>query len=263
MKYVKPQVFLLAETKLVDDGVNDFLKFLNVPEWKTDAASDTEKLIEIAGKTCYMSFSTDLNKNLTRVGTRNNEQYLQEGLIKTRHGSVIEHGNVTFALMNVSRVLTHELIRHRAGAAYSQLSGRYVRLDEILMTDLPSCIANDGYATDVMTQAIEQTENFVQTLSKYFDLDNSKDFAFKKEVTSAIRRIIGNGQANHIIATFNHRAIRHIISMRSSAHAEEEIRRVAEMLWEIVSVRYPSIYADGKVEVINGIKQITFEYDKI
>ena len=263
MKFVSPKVFAIAETTIIPSGRQDFLGFLGVPEWETDAASEAEELIELAGKTCYMSFSTDLNKNLTRTGSRNNHEYIQDGLVKTRHGSCLEHATVTFAMMNVSRIVTHELVRHRQGAAYSQLSGRYVRLDEIVMADLPNCLENDPFAKEVVKSAAEQTESFMQTLAKHFDLDNCKDFAFKKEVTSAIRRIIGNGQANHIIATFNHRAIRHIISMRSSVHAEEEIRRVTEQMWDIVSVRYPAIYADGKVEVINGIKQITFEYDKV
>lgn len=263
MKFVPPKLFIIAETKLEHKGLWDFLKFLDVEDWTTDAASDAEELIEIAGKSCYMSFSTDLNKNLTRVGGRNNFDYIQEGLIKTKHGSCIEHATVTFAMMNVSRVVTHELIRHRQGAAYSQLSGRYVRLDEVVMADMPNCIKNDSYAADVFQQAVESVESFAQTLAKYFDLDNSKDFALKKEVTSAIRRIIGNGQANHIIATFNHRAIRHIIEMRSSVHAEEEIRRVAEQMWDLVSERYPAIYADGQVSVINGIKEITFEHSKV
>lgn len=263
MQFVQPKVFILAESTLVPEGVQDFLNFLNVPDWDTDASSDAEKLIEIAGKSCYMSFSTDLNKNLTRVGGRNNFDYIQDGLIKTKHGSCIEHATVTFAMMNVSRVVTHELVRHRQGAAYSQLSGRYVRLDEIIMADLPSCFKNDAYATDLVTQAVLSTENYMQTLAAYFELDKSTDFAFKKEVTSAIRRIVGNGQANHIIATFNHRAIRHILEMRTSVHAEEEIRRVFEPVWDIVSERYPAIYGDGIVEVINGIKQITFEHSKV
>jgi len=263
MKYVEPKVFILAETRLNDSGVQDFLNELGVPNWTTDAASDSEELIEIAGKSCYMSFSTDLNKNLTRVGARSNHDYIQDGLIKTKHGSCIEHATVTFAMLNVSRIVTHELVRHRQGAAYSQLSGRYVRLDEVIMADLPSCLKNDSYATEVITGAVEQVENAVNTLAKYFDLDNSKDFTFKKEVTSALRRIIGNGQANHIIATFNHRAIRHILEMRSSVHAEEEIRKVAEQMWDLVSERYPAIYADGSVELINGIKQITFEHSKV
>lgn len=263
MKLVKPQTFLIAETRINPEGQKAFLEFLNVPNWKTDAASEAEELIETAGKLCYMSFSTDLNKNLTKVGARNNFDYIQDGLIGTGHGSVIEHATVTFAIMNISRVVTHELVRHRAGAAYSQLSGRYVRLDEISMADWPSCISNDEFATDLMTRAVMGTESYMKDLAKHFDLDNTTNFALKKEVTSAIRRIIGNGQSNHIIATFNHRAIRHIINMRSSFHAEEEIRRVAEQMWDLVSEKYPAIYADGEVEVINGIKQITFKHGSV
>lgn len=262
MKLVQPKTFLIAETQLTE-GHKDFLEFLGVPNWETDAASDTEKLIETAGKLCYMSFDKDLNKNLTRTGGRNNFDYIQQGLIGTGHGSVIEHGTVTFAMMNISRIVTHELVRHRAGAAYSQLSGRYVRLDEISMADWPSCITNDEVALDLMTRAVKGTEAYMQDLVKHFDLDNSADFAFKKEVTSAIRRIIGNGQSNHIIATFNHRAARHIIGMRSSVHAEEEIRKVAEQMWDILSVKYPAIYADGEVEIINGIKQVVFKHGSV
>lgn len=263
MKLVKPKTFLIAETTINKDGHNDFLEFLNVPNWKTDAESDAEALIETAGKLCYMSFSRDLNKNLTKVGGRNNFDYIQEGLVGTGHGSVLEHATVTFAIMNISRVVTHELIRHRAGAAYSQLSGRYVRLDEISMADWPTCIANDLIATQIMNEAVNETEIKMKSLAEHFNLDNTTNFALKKEVTSAIRRIIGNGQSNHIIATFNHRAIRHIINMRSSFHAEEEIRRVAEQMWDLVSEKYPSIYADGEVEVINGIKQITFKHGSV
>lgn len=259
MKLVQPKTFLIAETKLTT-GHDDFLEFLGIPDWVTDAVSDTEELIETAGKLCYMSFDKDLNKNLTRTGGRNNFDYIQQGLIGTGHGSVIEHGTVTFAIMNVSRIVTHELVRHRAGAAYSQLSGRYVRLDEISMADWPTCIAKDEYAKALMEDAVRKVEENIQELTRHYDLDNSTDFAMKKEVTSALRRIIGNGQSNHIIATFNHRAIRHIIGMRSSVHAEEEIRKVAEQMWDLVVEKYPAIYADGEVEVINGIKQVVFKH---
>lgn len=263
MKYVEPAVFILADTQINPVGKQEFLDHLGVPTWATDAQSGAEEVIEMAGKLCYMSFSTDLNKNLTRTGTRNNHEYIQQGLIATKHGSVLEHGTVTFAILNISRIVTHELVRHRQGAAYSQLSGRYVRLDEIVMADLPSCLASDPYVASVVKSAVEQTESYMQTLSKYFDLDNCKDFAFKKEVTSAIRRIIGNGQANHIIATFNHRAIRHILEIRSSRHAEEEIRKMAELMFEQVVHRYPAIYADAIVENVNGIAEITFEHNKV
>ncbi len=127
MKIVSPKVFIVGETAAIAAGIDDMLEHLGVPEWGTDAVSETELLSEVAGKLCYMSFDTDLNANLTRTGTRNNHDYLQQGIIATKHGSVLEHTVVNLVLLDVSRVLTHELVRHGDGTAFSQESGRYVR----------------------------------------------------------------------------------------------------------------------------------------
>lgn len=259
---VEPKVYLIAETRMAYNGFPDFLESLNVREWTTDSASDAEKLIEAAGKLCYLSFSTDLNKNLTRVGARNNYDYIQQGLISTKHGSVLEHASVTFAFMNVSRVFTHELVRHRAGAAYSQVSGRYVRSDDLGYW-LPKEIRESYPARDTFQELFRYMERGVATLERIFGIDEMKDFTMKKKLTSAFRRIIGNGQANHIIGTFNHRTIRHLIELRTSRHAEEEIRLVFNQVYDLVKDRYPAIYADAKVEQVDGYGEITFENSKV
>ncbi len=77
MKIVIPRVFVIGESVAIQEGLEGMLEHLGVPDWQTDAASDTEKLSEIAGKLCYMSFDTELNANLTRTGGRNNYDYLQ------------------------------------------------------------------------------------------------------------------------------------------------------------------------------------------
>lgn len=264
-QFVRPEVFILGETRVNQEGLNGFLQFLGVPEWKTDAASDAEKLCEVAGKLCYMSFSTDLNKNLTKVGTRNNYDYLQNGIIKTKHGSVLEHSSVTLALMNVSRVVTHEIVRHRAGAAYSQVSGRYVRTDQIDMY-LPSDIQDSEEATEVFRQAVTQMENSLEELAKIFSIDEMRSpeqFGLKKILTSAFRRLVGNGQANHIIASYNHRSLRHLIELRTDRHAEEEIRVVFSEVFKKVVQRYPAIYGDASVETVRGIDEIKFANSKV
>lgn len=270
-KLVEPKVFLLAESRityhnLAPDGSKagfaGFLEELNVPDWQTDEVNDAEKLIEASGKLCYLSFSTDLNKNLTRVGMRNNYDYIQEGLIKTKHGSVLEHGTCTFAFMNVSRVFTHELVRHRAGASYSQVSGRYVRADEIAYW-LPETQRDDVVVREAFHNAFAQMEKSVKRLGEHFGIDGMKDFGLKKKLTSMFRRLIGNGQANHIIATFNHRTIRHLIELRTNRHAEEEIRLVFSELFDLVKDRYPAIYADAKVELVDSYNEVTFEHSKV
>lgn len=259
------KVFKIAETRLVPSGLGAFLREINVPDWNTDAASSAEKLVEIGGKLCYMSFSTDLNKNLTKVGGRNNHEYLQEGIIKTKHGSVLEHASVTFILLNVSRVVTHELVRHRAGTAFSQLSGRYVRSDSIEMSETPSIIENNPEAKAIYEAAIISAEEAMRKLSQVFDLDNTKDFHMKKTATSAIRRIVGNGQANHIMFTANHRTLRHVIEMRTSTGAEEEIRKTFIKVFEECRESYPSLYADAVITHDQGspLYQVTFTHQKV
>lgn len=266
-KAVLPRVFLIAETKLDPIGRAQLLEFLGVPAWETDAWSDAEELCEIAGKSCYLSFSTDLNKNLTRVGTRSNRDYLQAGIIATKHGSVLEHATVTFAFMDVSRVFTHELVRHRPGSAYSQVSGRYVRTDE-LRYFTPAVIQQGSAeqtsrALAIFDKAFDAMEGWVRELEAVFADQLMVDFAVKKKLTSAFRRIVGNGAANHIIATFNHRTLRHLIEVRTSRHAEEEIRLAFNEVFRLVHTRFPALYADARVENVDGYDEVTFATSKV
>lgn len=244
MKFVEPKVFLIAETKINEDphvGLSDFLNEVGASAWDTNAPSDAEKLTEIAGKTCYMSFNTDLNKNLTRVRENKNRDYIQEGLIRTGHGSVLEHSSVSFAICNVSRIFTHELVRHRAGCAYSQVSGRYVRTDE-LEAYMPEALNEEEKSN--FAEAMLSIEIMYKTLEDQVFKRVGNDFYTKKQVTSALRRILPNGQSNHIIFTANHRSLRHIIDMRTSEHAEEEIKVVFEKIRDMLKAKYPNIYED-------------------
>lgn len=247
MKFVEPKVFMIAETGLVDNGLQSFLDFIGVPDWDSNAPSDAEKLTEVAGKTCYMSFSPDLNKNLTKVRENRNRDYIQDGLIKVNHGSVLEHSYVTFALCNVSRIFTHELVRHRAGCAYSQVSGRYVRVDEIEAYK-PEHL--NAYECEKLKQALHRIEILYKDLESDVFERVGNDFDTKKKVTSAIRRMLPNGQGNHIIFTANHRALRHIIDMRTSIHAEEEIQVVFKQILCMLKNRYPHIYEDMRVDYV-------------
>lgn len=230
---------------------------LGVPDWYSDAPGSSELLIETSGKMCYMSFDTSLNENLTVVNGRTNWDYVQQAIIGNGHTSVLEHCVVNLAFTNVSRVLTHELVRHRVGAAYSQTSGRYVRLSELPFW-VPSCIKEDPVLEEMFCRAIEQQEESLAAMVAHTGINDMKDFSKKKELTSALRRIIGNGVANNIMCSYNHRALRHILELRSSRHAEEEIRLAMSLLFLQVSARYPVIYADAVCETVNGLLEITF-----
>ena len=242
-KLVHPKAFLIAETKVDHAAIDHALLHLGVDGWMSDGETDADVLTEFAGKSCYMSFDRQLNLNLTKVGGRTNEEYIQQGIIENKHGSVLEHSTVTFFLTNVSRVVTHELVRHRAGTAFSQTSGRYVRSDDVDMY-VPEEIKAFPEAVAVFEYAVGQMEDNLERLVKATGIDEMKDFGMKKRLTSAFRRIIGNGQANHIVMTGNHRAWRHIIEMRTSVHAEEEIRLIIGDVAAQLKARFPTIYAD-------------------
>ena len=261
MKIVEPKVFLIGETVALNPGLSDMLDHLGVPDWGTDAHSETELLSEIAGKLCYMSFDTDLNENLTRTGTRNNHDYLQQGIIATKHGSVLEHTVVNFVLLDVSRVLTHELVRHGDGTAFSQESGRYVRRE--LGMFIPDIIRENPELLEGFIAAAKAIEDNYTKLVALSGINESADFGWKKKMTSALRRILPEGRANAIFFSANHRALRHIIQMRTDRQAEEEVRRAFVPVFYAMLERYPAIYADGRTEVVNGIEEVKFDYEKV
>src|SRR5215813_12341156 len=103
-------------------------------DWIGDS-TDGERLAEFAGRLCYMS-----QHNPAKRETR---EYL-ENIKKQGHGSVLEHANYSILLEGVSRSLTHELVRHRAGFAYSQLSQRYVDETEARFVIPPAIIGDDA-----------------------------------------------------------------------------------------------------------------------
>ena len=242
-KLVTPKAFLIAETKVDYAAMDHALLHLGVDGWASDGETDADVLTEFAGKSCYMSFDKNLNLNLTKVGGRPNSAYIQDGIIGNKHGSVLEHSTVTFFLTNVSRVVTHELVRHRAGTAFSQTSGRYVRTDEVDMYMPEELLAIPG-AQGVFLKAIRDMEENLADLITVSGIEEMKDFGLKKRLTSAFRRIIGNGQANHLVMTANHRAWRHVIEMRTSAHAEEEIRVIMSDVAQQLKNKFPTIYGD-------------------
>lgn len=261
MQIVEPKVFIVGESVAVQEGIDGMLDHLNVSEWNTDAHSDTEMLSEIAGKLCYMSFDTELNANLTRTGGRNNQEYLQKGIIATKHGSVLEHTVVNFVLLDVSRVLTHELVRHGDGTAFSQESGRYVRRE--LGMFIPDIIRENPELLAGFISAAEAIEDNYTKLVALSGINEATDFGWKKKMTSALRRVLPEGRANAIFFSANHRALRHIIQMRTDRHAEEEVRKAFVPVFHAMRERYPAIYADGITELVDGIEEVKFDHEKV
>jgi len=260
MEFVEPKVFLVGETSVVEDGLKAYLEYVRAPNWSTDAPSDAERLCEVYGRLCYRSFEPGLNPNVTRV-RKGNANYLGH-VLEVGHGSVIEHAVLNFIFADVSRVFTHELVRHRAGTAISQESLRFVRLDT-LSAYVPTHIRENEQGMELFAKTIAQLEEVQQSLAKIYAIDDEKKFDVKKKLTSAFRRIAPDGIATSIGWSCNFRALRHVIEMRTAPDAEEELRLVFGKVYETVKDRYPGLLGDYETEVVDGLPWVRTKYKKV
>jgi len=281
MQFVTPKVFHLAGTQLDPVGVKDYLTEMGVPEWDTDAPSSGEALSEIAGKSCYKSFSLDLNPNLTKVRDHDNQGYIKN-ILDVKHGSVLEHVHDTYAFLPVSRVFTHEMVRHRL-ANFSQESLRFVRLTDLrayfptsfsqshidkLNAELekagkPKLDTSEDKLRARFKRVFEYLENEQLELANELNLDGLEGFNIKKKFTSAMRRLAPIGLATAIIVTANVRNWRFMIQQRTDASAEEEIRIVFAKVFEDLVARYPNFYQDAVVTTVDGLCQVKFRNEKV
>ena len=260
VKIVEPKVFLVGETRVVEDGLQAFLRHTGAPEWKSDAPSDSELLCEAMGRLCYRSFEAGLNPNVTRV-REGNKPYLAN-IVEVGHGSVLEHAMLNFIFADVSRVVTHELVRHRAGTAISQESLRFVRLDS-LSAYVPVHIRESEEGMELFARTFEELERIQGELAKLYAIDEEKQFAVKKQLTSAFRRIAPIGVATTIGWSCNIRTLRHVIEMRTDPHAEEEIRLLFGKVYHLVKERYPNLFADYEEVEADGLPWVKTPHKKI
>jgi thymidylate synthase ThyX len=136
---------------------------------------------------------------------------------------------------------THELVRHRAGSAFSQESLRYVRLTDIGFRVPP---ALEPVREQVLA-IVEQLEDFQVSAAKELGIDaDGVPFHVKKEVTSALRRLAPIGLSTDIVWTANARTLRHVIEMRTAEGAEEELRSVFDKIARVMQVEAPNLFQD-------------------
>lgn len=250
MQETKPKIFFLGGSELHRPGLQAYLKEVGANEYELDSEiTGLEEMIKAAGKACYRSWQPNLNPNVTKVRSDSGD-YLQN-LHETGHGSVIEHGSVSYMLHDVSRVLTHELVRHRAGMAFSQESLRYVRLTDLKFW-IPNALKGNLEGVTLIENTVKHLEEVQKKLAEIYGIELIKDFTTKKKLTSAFRRVAPIGLATGIMITMNLRALRHLIQIRTDPSAEEEIRLVFDEIALDVQKRFPTILGDLERTVIDG-----------
>lgn len=237
-------------------------------QWESDSDVAGEVVAEFAGRLCYLSFGEDAGLeggHKSIPGRTSNEAYLGN-ILQVKHGSVLEHAVWTVLIEGVSRSLTHELIRHRAGFGFSQLSQRYVDESNIAFV-VPPEIADGSRAYEIWSEGCEQTlECYRNLLAELTDQvgDSGSPTMRKKRARQAARAILPNCAETKIVVTGNARAWRHFMEMRGSASADIEIRRLATAVLEIMRGEAPHIFGDmSTVPHADGVNTIETHNNKV
>lgn len=278
-----PTVHIVAETVINPEGIRDWADEHDLLEvlandgtplgilW-ADLVTGSEDvsldaLPEFAGRHCYRSFSKG----------RQRSDYIKN-IIDMEHGSVLEHANISFAISGVSRSLTHELIRHRAGAAPSQESQRYVDAQDVNFVVPPlvaslDCSAVNSVGRVFETSCLESLDNYKDLISYMEQLTTSGDGSElgvklatmrKKRILEAARSVLPNAAETRLTWTMNMRAARHVCALRGGEGADLEIRALAIAMLHKLKDRAPIIFNDFEIyEAEDGFEAVRCAKPKV
>ncbi len=231
---------ILREPKITLIARPEFLEPAHMAvQWKGDATGG-ERLAEFAGRVCYMS-----QKN---PASRTTADYL-ENIKKQGHGSVLEHAVYVLLIEGISRSCSHELVRHRAGFGYSQLSQRYVDESEANFVMPPAIIGDEALERDWTAQMAAAQAAYVRAVEGLI-----KRYAWvadkihrRKMAREAARSALPNGTETKIVVSGNARAWRTMLELRCGEGAEQEIRRMAVAVLRVLQQAAPAFFSDFEV----------------
>lgn len=197
---------------------------------------DGENISALAAKLCYSPSSVrDLISNQENSPNRK----LLKKIVALGHHSVLEHLSFTFGIEGISRVTSHQLVRHRI-ASYSQQSQRYVKAGEALDYIIPPSINEN-------TRVHEKFVNLVSSIKKLYD-----EMIVEGIPLEDARYILPNAAETKIIVTMNARELRHFFQLRCCNRAQWEIREMAKGMLKLVKEKAPLIFSDAGPSCLRG-----------
>jgi thymidylate synthase (FAD) len=256
----EPKVYLVGLQRVDLAELSLFLHDEGFEGWHTDAPSAGETLIEIAGRNCYQSFQNP------RPG--GNEAYIRH-LLEVGHGSVLEHCVFSFILTGVSRSFSHELVRHRVGFSYSQLSQRYVDESDVafvvppLYRGLPESHSILCGWRHSCSKALETYRFLVDMADVMAECQSiaARQATRRKVIREAARSVLPECTETKIFVTANVRALRHFLELRGDPGADAEIRSVAVELARVLKAAAPHCFADAAIA--GDPPRVTVEHHKV
>lgn len=228
------KAYLIGQTMLNYAAFKQYLLDEDI-DFESDAFSAAAELIEIAGRVCYLSFEG--GRPAQGDDTRN-ETYIKH-ILKVNHGSVLEHVTFNWLLTGIDRMVSHELVRHRVGTAFSQVSTRYV----------------DQFGKMAEPFARRKELNGNKDVDDYFD----EATRIYKAVMADLQHL-GGKKAREIAATLlpgaiqtqmvfsvNLRELRHIFAMRCGLAANAAIRDLCMEMYRQVEKCWPLLVCDFRI----------------
>lgn len=260
---LEPKVTVVAHTT-----------FLGHPDYPIPAdGSDAVKTCAFAAKGCYDSYGAE--------GRPNAEN--QAAILSSGHGSVLEHFSVSLFIEGITRACSLELNRHRH-FAISQRSTRYTAEgDAAIVLDPYFAELYREYGeepeggevpleTPAQTllwdhlewcrQAILEYETEVKTLVK-LNPEGLSGTDLRKWARGKARNLLPHALETRGTWTGNLRAWRHFIELRSERHAEPEIRRLADEVFDALYSVAAFYLSDYTVKSVRGLREYATPFRKV
>jgi thymidylate synthase (FAD) len=231
---------ILREPRITLIARPQFLEPAHLPvQWKGEA-SDGERIAEFAGRLCYMSQHNPAG--------RTTAEYLTN-ILKQGHGSVFEHSTYVVLIEGISRSCSHELVRHRAGWGYSQLSQRYVDETHAAFV-MPPAIQGDAlleaeWTAQVVAAQAAYVAAVEHLMTRYAWVDDK--IHRRKLAREAARSVLPNATEVKIVASANVRAWRTMLELRLGEGAELEIRRMAVACLRLLQREAAALFGDFEI----------------
>lgn len=237
------KVYILARPQFTEahrSFLEDFLP-RNQRAWRETEATAAERLVEFSGRTCYMSFGNRQSPGTTA-------EYIQK-LIRNGHESVLEHATWTVLLSGVSRAFTHQLVRHRIGFSYSQLSQQYHDESDTRFVR-PAELAKLPDIAEIWEKAINETKLAYRKIIDGLVVSALSDDRREalRSMRSAARSVLPNATETVIVTTFNARSLRHFLAIRGNIIGDTEMRCVAAAWLEAIKPEGPTLFFDFSIE---------------
>ena len=259
----EPKVYLVSRPNVDFEKIAEFLADEELPPAPDSIRAGDDQaaaIVEVSARLCYMSFGRGRRDIADFIGN----------LLRSKDGSVLEHINYGFVATGVSRSLSHELVRHRAGFAYSQRSQRYVDESSCAFVIPPALLAPGmKNARAVFELLADRSAEGYETLSEHLqdtvdptDFDSPTDA--RKAVRQATRSVLPNAAETKMFITANVRAWRHFIEMRASPFADVEIRRLAIRILRVLMEESELLFGDFTVRTEpDGSETAVPKYSKV